>query len=82
MRDIGNEINVIKGIRTTLDSSTLKISTLHPFELLVIIYQIIGRSQNTLIFINLAIKIANAPRKKQRKKIGKRENKENRKKNR
>ena len=55
MRDIGNEINVIKGIRTTLDSSTLKISTLHPFELLVIIYQITGRSQKTWIFINLAL---------------------------
>jgi peroxiredoxin family protein len=72
MRDnIGNEINVIKGIRTFLDSLTLKISTLHSFDLLVIFYQIIGRSQNTWIFIGIAMKIANAPRKKLRKKIGK-----------
>jgi len=41
-----------------------------PFELLVNIYRIIGRSQKTWIFINITMK--------ERKKIGKRENKENR----
>jgi len=58
----------------------LKISTLHSFERLLNIYQIVGRSQKTRVFINIAMKIANIPSEKQRKKIGKRENKENSKK--
>jgi hypothetical protein len=47
MRETGNAINVIKGIRTFFDFLTLKISTLHFFELLVIIYQTTGRSKKT-----------------------------------
>lgn len=67
----------MQGIRIFLDSLTLKISALHSLQLSLNVYQIIGRSQKTWILINKAMKIANVPRKKQRKKIGKRENKEN-----
>jgi hypothetical protein len=80
VRDTGNEINIIKETRIFLDCLTLKISTLQSFELFVNTCQITGPSQKTWIFINIAMKRENVPRKKQRKKIERKEYKENRKK--